>query len=137
MGNVLAKAQLWQGTGVNRSVRGSGWFFTVVTLKDSDLCWQSPAPGQALHLACCALAIAAVINIFMMLLVKQMNKRQKKEGFYIFHSPFLKTLFMQLLQGGSEQLLRSLHLQKDASAYSYICPGAQLKVRGLRDPGTA
>uniref|UniRef100_A0A8C5NKW1 Myosin ID n=1 Tax=Junco hyemalis TaxID=40217 RepID=A0A8C5NKW1_JUNHY len=38
-----------------------------------------------------------------------------------FHS------FYQLLQGGSEQLLRSLHLQKDASAYSYICPGAQLK----------
>ncbi|KAL2295156.1 hypothetical protein Nmel_018311 [Mimus melanotis] len=39
-----------------------------------------------------------------------------------FHS------FYQLLQGGSEQLLRSLHLQKDASAYSYICPGAQLKL---------
>ncbi|NXM60673.1 MYO1D protein, partial [Illadopsis cleaveri] len=38
-----------------------------------------------------------------------------------FHS------FYQLLQGGSEQLLRSLHLQKDPSAYSYICPGAQLK----------
>ncbi|NXB78380.1 MYO1D protein, partial [Donacobius atricapilla] len=38
-----------------------------------------------------------------------------------FHS------FYQLLQGGSEQLLRSLHLQKDVSAYSYICPGAQLK----------
>ncbi|OXB71714.1 UNVERIFIED_CONTAM: hypothetical protein H355_005886 [Colinus virginianus] len=32
-----------------------------------------------------------------------------------------------LLQGGSEQMLRSLHLQKDASAYSYISPGAQLK----------
>ncbi|KFQ97971.1 Unconventional myosin-Id, partial [Opisthocomus hoazin] len=38
-----------------------------------------------------------------------------------FHS------FYQLLQGGSDQMLRSLHLQKDASAYSYICPGAQLK----------
>ncbi|KFP85149.1 Unconventional myosin-Id, partial [Acanthisitta chloris] len=38
-----------------------------------------------------------------------------------FHS------FYQLLQGGSDQLLRSLHLQKDASAYSYICPGAQIK----------
>ncbi|NXF12726.1 MYO1D protein, partial [Smithornis capensis] len=38
-----------------------------------------------------------------------------------FHS------FYQLLQGGSEQLLRSLHLQKDGSAYSYICPGAQIK----------
>ncbi|KFQ09164.1 Unconventional myosin-Id, partial [Leptosomus discolor] len=42
-----------------------------------------------------------------------------------FHS------FYQLLQGGSDQMLRSLHLQKDASAYSYICPGAQLKVRVL------
>ncbi|OPJ71614.1 hypothetical protein AV530_008415 [Patagioenas fasciata monilis] len=39
-----------------------------------------------------------------------------------FHS------FYQLLQGGSDQMLRSLHLQKDASAYSYISPGAQLKV---------
>lgn len=28
-------------------------------------------------------------------------------------------------------MLRSLHLQKDASAYNYICPGAQLKVRVL------
>ncbi|KAJ7398343.1 Unconventional myosin-Ig [Pitangus sulphuratus] len=36
-------------------------------------------------------------------------------------------LLEKLLQGGSEQLLRSLHLQKDASAYSYICPGAQIK----------
>lgn len=132
MGNVLAKAQLWHGPGVNRS-----GFYIVVTLKDSDLWWQSPAPVQIPCLARCAPHIAAVINIFMILHVKQMNKRQKKEGFYIFHSPFLKTLFMQLLQGGSEQLLRSLHLQKDASAYSYICPGAQLKVRGLRDPGTA
>lgn len=57
-----------------------------------------------------------------------MNKRKKKD--VLFFIPFLKTLSMQLLQGGSEQLLRSLHLQKDASAYSYICPGAQLKVRG-------
>ncbi|KAM4645631.1 unconventional myosin-Id [Amazona ochrocephala] len=38
-----------------------------------------------------------------------------------FHS------FYQLLQGGSDQMLRSLHLQKDASAYKYICPGAQIK----------
>ncbi|KGL72330.1 Unconventional myosin-Id, partial [Tinamus guttatus] len=38
-----------------------------------------------------------------------------------FHS------FYQLLQGGSDQMLRSLHLQKDASAYSYIRAGAQLK----------
>ncbi|NXJ72343.1 MYO1D protein, partial [Rostratula benghalensis] len=38
-----------------------------------------------------------------------------------FHS------FYQLLQGGSDQMLRSLHLQKDASAYSYISPGAQIK----------
>ncbi|KFQ54013.1 Unconventional myosin-Id, partial [Nestor notabilis] len=38
-----------------------------------------------------------------------------------FHS------FYQLLQGGSDQMLRSLHLQKDASAYNYICPGAQIK----------
>ncbi|KFO80894.1 Unconventional myosin-Id, partial [Cuculus canorus] len=38
-----------------------------------------------------------------------------------FHS------FYQLLQGGSDQMLRSLHLQKDASAYNYISPGAQLK----------
>ncbi|NXH09505.1 MYO1D protein, partial [Bucco capensis] len=38
-----------------------------------------------------------------------------------FHS------FYQLLQGGSDQMLRSLHLQKDAAAYNYICPGAQLK----------
>lgn len=123
MGNVLAKAQLWTGLG---GVQAG--FYTVVTLKDSDLWWQSPAPVQALYLAHCVPDTAALINIFMILLVKQMNKKQKK-GFYIFHSPFLKTLFLQLLQGGSEQLLRSLHLQKDASAYSYICPGAQLKVR--------
>lgn len=32
MGNVLAKAQLWHGPGVNRS-----GFYIVVTLKDSDL----------------------------------------------------------------------------------------------------
>ncbi|KGL92208.1 Unconventional myosin-Id, partial [Charadrius vociferus] len=38
-----------------------------------------------------------------------------------FHS------FYQLLQGGSDQMLRSLHLQKDASVYHYICPGAQIK----------
>ncbi|KFP02017.1 Unconventional myosin-Id, partial [Calypte anna] len=38
-----------------------------------------------------------------------------------FHS------FYQLLQGGSDQMLRSLHLQKEAAAYSYICPGAQIK----------
>ncbi|XP_061199181.1 unconventional myosin-Id isoform X3 [Neopsephotus bourkii] len=38
-----------------------------------------------------------------------------------FHS------FYQLLQGGSDQMLRSLHLQKVASAYKYICPGAQIK----------
>ncbi|KFQ56397.1 Unconventional myosin-Id, partial [Pelecanus crispus] len=38
-----------------------------------------------------------------------------------FHS------FYQLLQGGSDQMLRSLHLQKDASAYNYIRPGAQIK----------
>ncbi|XP_053215857.1 unconventional myosin-Id isoform X1 [Podarcis raffonei] len=38
-----------------------------------------------------------------------------------FHS------FYQLLQGGSEQLLRSLHLHKDLSAYSYIGSGVQLK----------
>uniref|UniRef100_A0A8C6IXK6 Unconventional myosin-Id n=1 Tax=Melopsittacus undulatus TaxID=13146 RepID=A0A8C6IXK6_MELUD len=56
---------------------------------------------------------------------------KKKEGFYFFHSPFLKLLFVQLLQGGSDQMLRSLHLQKDASAYKYICPGAQIKVRVL------
>uniref|UniRef100_A0A8C0F4D3 Unconventional myosin-Id n=1 Tax=Bubo bubo TaxID=30461 RepID=A0A8C0F4D3_BUBBB len=52
-------------------------------------------------------------------------------GFYFLPSPFLKILFVQLLQGGSDQMLRSLHLQKDASAYNYICPGAQLKVRAL------
>lgn len=67
----------------------------------------------------------------MILLVKQVNKKQEKEGFYFFHSPFLKILLVQLLQGGSDQMLRSLHLQKDASAYNYICPGAQLKVRVL------
>ncbi|KAH0626942.1 hypothetical protein JD844_002249 [Phrynosoma platyrhinos] len=38
-----------------------------------------------------------------------------------FHS------FYQLLKGGSEQLLRSLHLQKDLSSYSYIGAGGQLK----------
>ncbi|XP_029409442.1 unconventional myosin-Id [Nannospalax galili] len=38
-----------------------------------------------------------------------------------FHS------FYQLLQGGSEQTLRSLHLQKSLSSYNYICVGAQLK----------
>ncbi|XP_064030299.1 unconventional myosin-Id isoform X3 [Pogoniulus pusillus] len=38
-----------------------------------------------------------------------------------FHS------FYQLLQGASDQLLHSLHLKKDAAAYSYICPGAQIK----------
>lgn len=40
-------------------------------------------------------------------------------------------LSFQLLQGGSEQLLRSLHLHKDLSAYSYIGSGVQLKVRVL------
>nr|XP_033774299.1 LOW QUALITY PROTEIN: unconventional myosin-Id [Geotrypetes seraphini] len=38
-----------------------------------------------------------------------------------FHS------FYQLLQGGSEQTLRSLHLQKELSTYNYIHVGAQLK----------
>ncbi|XP_029428879.1 unconventional myosin-Id isoform X1 [Rhinatrema bivittatum] len=38
-----------------------------------------------------------------------------------FHS------FYQLLQGGTEQTLRALHLQKDLSTYSYIRVGAQLK----------
>ncbi|XP_054985981.1 unconventional myosin-Id isoform X2 [Sorex araneus] len=38
-----------------------------------------------------------------------------------FHS------FYQLLQGGSEQILRSLHLQKSLSSYNYIRVGAQLK----------
>ncbi|XP_074045056.1 unconventional myosin-Id isoform X2 [Macrotis lagotis] len=38
-----------------------------------------------------------------------------------FHS------FYQLLQGSSEQLLRSLHLQKGLSSYNYIRGGAQLK----------
>ncbi|XP_062484245.1 unconventional myosin-Id isoform X2 [Pezoporus occidentalis] len=36
-------------------------------------------------------------------------------------------LLEKLLQGGSDQMLRSLHLQKDGSAYRYICPGAQIK----------
>ncbi|KAF5916099.1 hypothetical protein HPG69_003173 [Diceros bicornis minor] len=39
-----------------------------------------------------------------------------------FHS------FYQLLQGGSEQMLRSLHLQKSLSSYNYIHVGAQLKI---------
>ncbi|XP_048374320.1 unconventional myosin-Id [Sphaerodactylus townsendi] len=47
-------------------------------------------------------------------IVQQLGERS-------FHS------FYQLLQGGSEQLLRSLHLLKDLSAYSYINAGAQLK----------
>ena len=34
----------------------------------------------------------------------------------------------QLLQGGSDQMLRSLHLQKSLSSYNYIHVGAQLKV---------
>ncbi|OWK15184.1 MYO1D [Cervus elaphus hippelaphus] len=38
-----------------------------------------------------------------------------------FHS------FYQLLQGGSDQMLRSLHLQKSLSSYNYIHVGAQLK----------
>ncbi|XP_032285144.1 unconventional myosin-Id [Phoca vitulina] len=38
-----------------------------------------------------------------------------------FHS------FYQLLQGGSEQMLCSLHLQKSLSSYNYIHVGAQLK----------
>ncbi|XP_021104543.1 unconventional myosin-Id isoform X4 [Heterocephalus glaber] len=38
-----------------------------------------------------------------------------------FHS------FYQLLQGGSEQILRSLYLQKSLSSYNYIHVGAQLK----------
>lgn len=38
-----------------------------------------------------------------------------------FHS------FYQLLQGGSEQMLHSLHLQKSLSSYNYIRVGAQLK----------
>ena len=42
---------------------------------------------------------------------------------------FLIKYFFQLLQGGSDQILRSLHLQKSLSSYSYIRVGAQLKVR--------
>uniref|UniRef100_H3ATP1 Unconventional myosin-Id n=1 Tax=Latimeria chalumnae TaxID=7897 RepID=H3ATP1_LATCH len=38
-----------------------------------------------------------------------------------FHS------FYQLLLGGSEKILRSLHLQKDPKAYNYISVGGQLK----------
>ncbi|RLV91154.1 hypothetical protein DV515_00014217 [Chloebia gouldiae] len=41
-----------------------------------------------------------------------------------FHSFY--QVCVPLLEQGL-QLLRSLHLQKDASTYSYICPGAQLK----------
>uniref|UniRef100_A0A8C8VQ68 Unconventional myosin-Id n=1 Tax=Pelusios castaneus TaxID=367368 RepID=A0A8C8VQ68_9SAUR len=40
---------------------------------------------------------------------------------------FFKILFAQLLQGGSDQILRSLHLQKDFSAYNYIRTRGQLK----------
>lgn len=60
-----------------------------------------------------------------------MSKKQKKEGLYILNLSFFDILFVQLLQGGSDQMLRSLHLQKDASAYNYISPGAQIKVRVL------
>uniref|UniRef100_A0A672UMR9 Unconventional myosin-Id n=1 Tax=Strigops habroptila TaxID=2489341 RepID=A0A672UMR9_STRHB len=56
---------------------------------------------------------------------------KKKEGFSFFHSPCLKLLFVQLLQGGSDQMLRSLHLQKDASAYSYISPGSLMSQTSL------
>uniref|UniRef100_A0A8C3S395 Unconventional myosin-Id n=1 Tax=Chelydra serpentina TaxID=8475 RepID=A0A8C3S395_CHESE len=38
-------------------------------------------------------------------------------------------LLEKLLQGGSDQILRSLHLQKNFSAYNYIRAGGQLKVR--------
>ncbi|XP_053119977.1 unconventional myosin-Id [Hemicordylus capensis] len=45
----------------------------------------------------------------------------QQSGERSFHS------FYQLLKGGSEQLLRSLHLQKDLSLYSYIGAGTQIK----------
>jgi len=60
---------------------------------------------------------------------------KKMKDFLHFDSPFgfvFDFLQTQLLQGGSDQMLRSLHLQKDASAYSYISPGAQLKVSGRK-----
>ena len=35
----------------------------------------------------------------------------------------------QLLRGGPESLLRSLHIQKDPKNYAYIKVGGQVKVR--------
>uniref|UniRef100_A0A8D1CCP8 Unconventional myosin-Id n=1 Tax=Sus scrofa TaxID=9823 RepID=A0A8D1CCP8_PIG len=40
---------------------------------------------------------------------------------------FPRAMFADLLQGGSEQMLHSLHLQKSLSSYNYIHVGAQLK----------
>ncbi|KAK0136120.1 Unconventional myosin-Id [Merluccius polli] len=45
----------------------------------------------------------------------------QQEGERSFHS------FYQLLRGGPESLLRSLHIQKDPKAYTYIKVGGQVK----------
>uniref|UniRef100_A0A8C9QWT9 Unconventional myosin-Id n=1 Tax=Scleropages formosus TaxID=113540 RepID=A0A8C9QWT9_SCLFO len=45
----------------------------------------------------------------------------QQEGERSFHS------FYQLVKGGPESLLRSLHIQKDPAAYNYIKVGGQLK----------
>lgn len=37
-------------------------------------------------------------------------------------------VFHQLLRGAPDSLLRSLHIQKDPSAYNYIKVGSQIKV---------
>uniref|UniRef100_A0A8C7SL74 Myosin 1D n=1 Tax=Oncorhynchus mykiss TaxID=8022 RepID=A0A8C7SL74_ONCMY len=46
----------------------------------------------------------------------------QQEGERSFHS------FYQMVKGGSESLLRSLHVSKDPTAYSYIKVGGQVKV---------
>ncbi len=37
-------------------------------------------------------------------------------------------VFYQLLRGAPDSLLRSLHVQKDPTAYNYIKVGGQIKV---------
>ena len=47
---------------------------------------------------------------------------------YLLTDPFA-CVSPQLLRGGPESLLRSLHIQKDPKAYAYIKVGGQVKVR--------
>lgn len=45
--------------------------------------------------------------------------------------PLCSLCLIQLVKGAPESLLRSLHIQKDATAYNYIKVGGQVKVLHL------